>query len=416
MARTISVEERSERVGKGFLEPLPPGVWEDRMRRCREAMATRDVQALLVYSAGYAVGGYEWVRYFANYIDSAPLWASETWLAIPLDGEPTLWVTWKVMVERAADYSPVRDIRFLDVWSHPDGDRHELVAPALAAYIAEQGLRGQRIAFGHGGRGGSWMGYTPGSVERTVERACGDATLIDGAELLWEITSVKTEYDIAMLRRVAEVNCEAIAAALAVLREGTGEYELFAAKIARAAELGAEIADPEHAQLAVIHPGGLRPFYVTSYRFKRGDMFTIDSGASMGGYESDIARNAVIGLPSREQRRTYEVCMEIARMLEEALRPGVVACELWELKEREAKKAGFVRTQPFAGHGVGLSKHEPPHLAPWDRTVIQESMVVNLEPGLFAPPDACFTYEETYVIRADGLERITPLSSELYVA
>jgi Xaa-Pro aminopeptidase len=124
----------------------------------------------------------------------------------------------------------------------------------------------------------------------------------------------------------------------------------------------------------------------------------------------------VIGLPSREQRRTYEVCMEIARMLEEALRPGVVACELWELKEREAKKAGFVRTQPFAGHGVGLSKHEPPHLAPWDRTVIQESMVVNLEPGLFAPPDACFTYEETYVIRADGLERITPLSSELYVA
>ena len=108
--------------------------------------------------------------------------------------------------------------------------------------------------------------------------------------------------------------------------------------------------------------------------------------------------------------------MEVARILEENLRPGVEARQLWEIKEREARRLGFEHTAALAGHGVGISKNETPFLAAWDDTVIEENMVVNLEPGLFVPGEACFNYEDTYVVRAAGPERITPLSSELFVA
>lgn len=416
MARPISEHERSERARDGTLEKLPDYVWADRLRRCREAAAREEIHLLLVYSGGYEVGGYEWARYLANYVDPAPLWAGETWMAIPLEGEPTLFLIWPQMLERARRSSPISDIRVIDVWSSPEGARHDLVGRTMRDYLAERGLARGRIGFGHGGRGGSWMAYTPGSVEAAIRYACAEGTMVDAGHLLWEITRVKTEYDICGLRRAAEVNCQALGAALHALREGVAEHELFGAKITRACDLGAEVADPEHAQLAVIHPGGLRPFYVTGYRFRHGDMFTLDSGCSVGGYESDIARNAVIGEPSQRQQRAYESCMEIARRLEEALRPGATACDLWEIMEREANRLGYETTQAMAGHGVGISKNEAPFLAPWDQRPIEEGMVINLEPALFDPPDACFTFEETYVARATGPERITPLSSELFIA
>lgn len=416
VATPLSISEQATRAGAGLIDRLPPEVWEERMRRCRAEMERLEVEALLVYSAGNEVGGYEWVRYFANYVDVAPLWASETWLAIPLEGEPTLFMNWHMVVERARTFSSFTDIRCIDIWSQPEGERHDLIAPALREWLLERGLGSARVGFGHGGRGGRWMPYTPHSVYRVMEDATEGGTLVDASSLLWDITRVKTEYDLGMLRRVAEVNCEGLAAALDVLREGATESDLLAEKIRRAGALGAEIADPEHCQLAVIHAFGPRPFYVTGYRFQRGDMFVVDSGASMGGYESDIARNAIIGPPNEIQRRTYEACMEVARILEDALRPGVVARELWEIKEVEARRLGFDHLATFAGHGVGISKNESPFLAPWDNTVIEENMVVNLEPGLFVPGEACFNYEETYIVRADGPERITPLSSELFVA
>jgi len=416
VAAPISISELATATGAGTIERLPDEVAQERMARCRGAMGDLGVEALLVYSAGNEVGGYEWARYFANYVDVAPLWASETWLAIPMEGEPTLFINWHMVVERAKKFTAFADVRCIDIWSQPEGERHDLVGPVLRAWLEERDLAEKRIGFGHGGRGGRWMPYTPKSVYDVMAIATERGTLVDASTLLWDITRIKTDFDIAGLRRVAEVNCEGLAAALDVLREGASEADLLAAKIRRAASLGAEIADPEHCQLAVIHAFGPRPFYVTNYRFQRGDMFVVDSGASLGGYESDIARNAVIGAPTDGQRRTYDACMEVARTLEEALRPGVTARELWEIKEREARRLGFDHTAALAGHGVGISKNESPFLAPWDETVLEENMVVNLEPGLFVPGESCFNYEETYVVRAAGPERITPLSSELFVA
>ena len=107
--------------------------------------------------------------------------------------------------------------------------------------------------------------------------------------------------------------------------------------------------------------------------------------------------------------------MDVARQMEEALRPGVSARELWHIKDRETKAAGYEITIPLAGHAAGISRNEDPYFVPWEDTVIEENMTVAIDVGVFDPPEACFIFEETYIVRAETNERITPLSSELFI-
>jgi Xaa-Pro aminopeptidase len=399
----------------GLVPPIPQDVWEDRIARCRQAMAEEDIDVLLVYSAGSPSGGYEWARFFANYVDATPLWASEVFIAIPRDGDLTLWTTWPLMVGRAREFSPVTDVRVIEVWAQAARERHGAIAPTLRQYLEDTGFAKSRIGFGHGGRGGGWMASTPEAVVRAVRDATSGGELVDASRLLWRLVRIKTDYDVEQLRRASEVNCEALGAALANVREGTSEAQILADKIVHAAELGAEFADFDHGGVAVTHPQGLRPFFVTSYRFRRGDMFMVDSWCRIGGFESDIGRGIVIGKPNERQQRCYEVTMEIAHAMETALRPGVTAQEMWAIKDSMAKKAGYEITIPLAGHSAGISRNEDPYFLPWETAVIEENMTVAIDVGIFDPPEACFIFEETYVVRADRNERLTPLTSELFV-
>ncbi|HZQ88521.1 MAG TPA: M24 family metallopeptidase [Gaiellaceae bacterium] len=416
MARPITLRDESERAKLGLIPPIPLEVWEARIDACRGAMRADGLDVLLVYSAGTPSGGYEWARYLANYVDATPLWASEVFIAIPLHGAVTLWTTWPLMVERAKEFSPVEDIRLIEVWAQAGRERHGAFAATLRGYLDEIGVTSGRIGFGHGGRGGGWMASTPEPVVRAVREAASDGSFVDASQLLWSLVRVKSEYDIGQLRRASEVNCVSLGQALANVGEGTSEAEILADKIRYASTLGAEFADFDHGGIAVTHPQGLRPLFVTDYRFKRGDMFMVDSWCRIGGFESDIGRVVVIGEPSERQLRCYEATMEIARHMEDALRPGVTARELWEIKDRETKAAGYTITIPLAGHGAGISRNEDPYFVPWEASVIEENMTVAIDVGVFDPPEACFIFEETYIVHADRNERITPLTSELYVA
>ena len=411
-----TAELSGERAKLGLIPPVPLEVWRDRLTRCRSAMAEDDLDVLLIYSAGTASGGYEWARYFANYLDATPLWSSEVFIAIPREGEVTLWTTWPLMVERAKAFSPVGDIRLIEVWAQTGRDRHGSVGPTLKRYLEDNGLSRSRIGFGHGGRGGGWMASTPEAVVRAVREAAADGELVDASQLMWRLVRIKTEYDIEQLTRASEVNCQALAAALANVHAGTSEAEILADKIRYAADLGAEFADFDHGGIAVTHPQGLRPLFVTNYRFKPGDMFMVDSWCRIGGFESDIGRVVVIGEPTARQRRCYEVTMDVAHQMEQALRPGVPVRELWGIKERGTKAAGYQITIPLAGHAAGISRNEAPYFVPWEDAVIEENMTVAIDVGVFDPPEACFIFEETYVVRAGRNERITPLKSDLFIA
>ena len=70
-------------------------------------------------------------------------------------------------------------------------------------------------------------------------------------------------------------------------------------------------------------------------------------------------------------------------------------------------KAGFI------GHGVGIVINELPVIAPRSRDVLAEGNVIALEPKFVIPETGAVGVENTYVVTAAGLRRLTDASEEL---
>ncbi len=65
------------------------------------------------------------------------------------------------------------------------------------------------------------------------------------------------------------------------------------------------------------------------------------------------------------------------------------------------------------GHGVGLDIHEQPVLSPLSEAILEENMVVTVEPGVYLPKRMGVRIEDTVIVTKDGCEVITHLSKEL---
>ncbi|MEW6524417.1 MAG: M24 family metallopeptidase [Bacillota bacterium] len=66
------------------------------------------------------------------------------------------------------------------------------------------------------------------------------------------------------------------------------------------------------------------------------------------------------------------------------------------------------------GHGLGLLSTEPPHIAPYDHTMLEPGMVINIEPGVVSE-HGVFCVEENVLVTETGYEILSGASRELYV-
>jgi len=107
---------------------------------------------------------------------------------------------------------------------------------------------------------------------------------------------------------------------------------------------------------------------------------------------------------------TYDRCLEL-------MRPAVRCSEIAQLAIRIAEQHGlaqYLYRSPnheagFIGHGIGLSYSEPPELHPANDAVLQENMVIVLEPILTDPSVGGVKIEDPVLITAHGPERLSAL-------
>ena len=112
--------------------------------------------------------------------------------------------------------------------------------------------------------------------------------------------------------------------------------------------------------------------------------------------------------------------LEIEAAVKAKARPGVPAKELYELAIEIVKQnnlepyfMGHRQQAGFIGHGVGIEINELPVLAPRSRDVLEEGMTFALEPKFVIPGVGAVGVENTFVVRADGLEQLTLCDEEI---
>lgn len=147
-----------------------------------------------------------------------------------------------------------------------------------------------------------------------------------------------------------------------------------------------------------------------------GDVVTFDFGGLYQNYAGDMTRTVVVGKSCSRSRDIYSRVLEAQMTGVEAIKPGKTCREV-DLAVREV----FARNnldQYFAhstGHGVGLGVHEAPSVSRRNETVLQEGMVITVEPGLYIPDWGGVRIEDVVLVKGNGHEVLTGTTKDLMV-
>jgi Xaa-Pro aminopeptidase len=274
---------------------------------------------------------------------------------------------------------------------------------ALATALRDRGLARGRIAVDE-------VGLMPGHWEALAD-ALPEATLLPAAALLRAVRAVKTEEEVARLRRAAQVAEHSVAAALAVAREGATETDLVRAfDAATVAEGGLPvlrcIGTGPRSALPNVQPSD-RPL-------RRGEVIRFDVGGRWGHYRADIARCAVLGEPSP---RHLQVQRAIRAGLDHAYElacPGARARDIFDRVMETVRREGLPEyRREHVGHGIGLDGYDAPLLGPSSDEVLEPGMVLCIETPFYALGAFGLQVEDTIVVREGGPETLMSTSADL---
>ena len=154
----------------------------------------------------------------------------------------------------------------------------------------------------------------------------------------------------------------------------------------------------------------------TFRRFEKGDMINIDYGALYHGYCSDITRSVFVGNPSERQSSFYLASKQIQEEACKAVRPGILISEVDRVAEQAIIDLGYKEYMLHrTGHSLGLEVHEPPSIGPGDSTVIEEGMVLAIEPGIYDFSIGAFRVEDNVVVTSKGFEYLSNCTRDLII-
>lgn len=238
-------------------------------------------------------------------------------------------------------------------------------------------------------------------------RAATSAEWVATENLVERARRVKTPEEVARIRAAAALADRGLAWLLPRIRPGVRERDLALELEFWLRREGAEGAAFDF--IVASGPRGALPHGVASERaIESGELVTLDFGAVVGGYHSDMTRTVAVGEVNGEMRRVFDVVLEALEAALEAARPGVAARDLDAVARRVIEAAGYgPQFVHSLGHGVGLEIHEAPFLNARSQELLEPGMVITLEPGVYLPGRGGVRIEELAVVTEDGLELLS---------
>ncbi len=288
--------------------------------------------------------------------------------------------------------------------------RYETQAPAESAVPVEivntrsgYGFLSEHLA---GLRAGYEADHLPCARLRRIEKDTG-VTFAPTSGVVERARTVKTPAELEHVTAAARLADEGFEHLLGLIEPGVREVDLALELEFWLRRHGAEKAAFDF--IVASGPRGALPHGVASEkRIQAGELVTIDFGAVVGGYHSDMTRTVAVGAVSGEMRRIFQTVLDALEAALAAAAPGVLASELDAVARRVIEKAGYGRYFVHSlGHGVGLEIHEAPFLNSRSEERLEPGMVITLEPGIYLPDRGGVRIEELALVTDSGLELLS---------
>lgn len=357
--------------------------------------------------------------YFAGTIQQAHLY-------IPPEGSPLLMV--RKSYERALEES---NIKRIIPFSSPK---------QIPGLLQEHGYKIPGVL-------GLETDVMPANFYFTYRECFENSKLADVSHFIRLVRSVKSDYEIEIIRKAAFFSDMVAEKAKEHLVEGITEIE-FAGKVeAEARKLGHQgiirmrlwgselfyghiMAGPSAAIPSFLSSptGGLGVGQAVAQgpgfmAIQKHQPVLVDYVFAWMGYLSDNTRIFSIGDLPDELIKAHQAMLDIHAMIKKEAKPGVKAGDLYEMAIEMAERLGYgehfmgVGDQKirFVGHGIGLELDEYPFIAKGQKMALEEGMSIAIEPKLIFPGKGVVGIENTHVVGKYGLIQLTIANEQIVI-
>jgi Xaa-Pro dipeptidase len=346
-------------------------------------------------------------------------------LWVPADGEPLFLV--RKSFERALQ----------------DSMAGRVVAFTKLSQASEEIVRQERRS---PSRIGLEMDVLPVNLYFSYKQLFPGAEIADISHLIRSVRMVKSDREIALVRKAAEIADELFRRVPEFLKESDTEIDL---------ALRAEAFYRSHG-----HPGisPMRAFNVTNVyghilagasgampsasagptgglgagpflshgagrgKIKPHEPVLFDYASNVEGYISDQTRIYSLGDLPEKFCHAHHVMIEVQQAVAKEGKPGARARDLYALAldvvRKEGLSAGFMghpQPVPFVGHGLGLELDEWPLIGRNSDHVLERGMVIALEPKVILPGEGVVGVENTFVVTDHGMEKLSRFPDDIVI-
>ncbi len=250
------------------------------------------------------------------------------------------------------------------------------------------------------------------NIKKAVSCVCVSDYVDEKIDALRRIKSENEKQKILKAQAVAE---KAFDNVLSFIKEGVTEKEIALTLDFFMLRNGAEAVSFE--TIAVSGKNSSLPHGVPSdKKIENGDFITMDFGAVVDGYHSDMTRTVALGQISSKQAEVYETVLSAQEGCLRILRNGVSCVDADAAARDIIKNAGYGKFFGHGtGHGVGIEIHEAPRLSPSCNKILQTGDVVTVEPGIYLPAEFGVRIEDMAFITENGCENLTKSPKNLII-
>ncbi|WP_281930234.1 M24 family metallopeptidase [Roseibium album] len=238
--------------------------------------------------------------------------------------------------------------------------------------------------------------------------------------LVEQLRMIKSETEIAAIRKAAKYSDLGLKLAMDIARLGDQISETDRANVMLREEIVREEGRLDPYISSIWQGIWAAPYSAQPHRFPEPED-TLTEGPNVGlsflrvnGYSAETERTFFVAPPRSEDVEVFNTMVEAGRIGFSQLRPGVSCHDI------DHKVMEFLRSEGFGnnllhrvGHGIGMGGHEGPWVAEGSDDVLQENMVISIEPGIYWRGQGGFRHSDTVLISADGYELLTDMPHDI---
>ena len=380
---------------------IPDSDFERRIHRVQEELARADLDVLITYSSESEPGSSRYLADFWPFFDFAGV-------VVPREGEPALVTGGPESYEFAGQFSRIKNLRIHPLYvesSAPDWVPAVTYEDFESIFGAVCGQLPNRIGVA------DWNIF-PQVIFEDLHRSAPNAQICPADDLLLRAKSIKSEHEMAVIRKAYQITEQTMIEVLNSVSEGQTEWEIEARAHAAMRRMGAE--------------GTSYPIWVcsgpntrqslcrsTNRRVKRDELIQLTFGARYMGYCGNMCRPFVIGRAPKRERELMSVALEGVHGALRDIRPGAQAKDIFQNYHDTLAQYGFEEFTLYGpAHGTGSSEVEGLWLGAGSDLIIQPGMQFNIDIWL-SDGQIGMRYEDGILVTVDGIEELTSYRREI---